>query len=673
MAKATKRRTNKRAHRGLSSRVLDARPDTLDFRDRTYVPTLVEVPERVPLTQYTKLKLPILDQGAEGACTGFGLAAVANYLLWTRRVVPRRVGVSPRMLYEMARRYDEWPGTDYAGSSARGAMKGWHKHGVCSSKLWTYSATKKDSVLTEARARDAAQRPLGAYFRVNHQDLVALHAAITEVGVLYASAVTHEGWDEVDAKGQIPFEASRHELAGGHAFAIVAYDREGLWIQNSWGSSWGKHGFARIRYDDWLANGTDVWVARLAAPIEFESPRATATSRSAAAGSRESLSQADLRPHLISIGNDGQLRTSGPFGTSAEEARSIFRSDIPRLTRGWKQKRILVYAHGGLVSESSAVQRLADYRAALLEAQVYPLSFVWRSDYWTTVKSILEDALRRRRPEGPLDAAKDYLLDRLDDALEPIARSLGGKRVWDEMKENALRSTTHEEGGARLAAEELALLARDPAVEIHVAAHSAGAIFQAPLVQLLAGQGRLSQGVAKGLNGYGVPIRTCTLWAPACTMELFRACYLPLISGKQIERFSLFTLTDRAEQDDHCAQIYHKSLLYLVSNAFEQRFRVPVIQPHGEAILGMEKFIARDVDLLALFESGRHEWVLAPNTAPVGTPEASQAQHHGDFDDDEPTVKAALARILGSSSAGANVEFAFEPSASSLCDRRREL
>jgi hypothetical protein len=37
-----------------------------------YVPTLVEVPPERPLTDYQKHGVPILDQGQEGACTGFG-------------------------------------------------------------------------------------------------------------------------------------------------------------------------------------------------------------------------------------------------------------------------------------------------------------------------------------------------------------------------------------------------------------------------------------------------------------------------------------------------------------------------------------------------------------------------------------------------------------------------
>lgn len=91
-------------------RTLDARPDTLDFRDRMFVPTLCEVPEEMTLQAYEKRlggKALILDQGEEGACSGFGLAATCNYLLRTRKVYPSKTPVSARMLYEMAKRYDE--------------------------------------------------------------------------------------------------------------------------------------------------------------------------------------------------------------------------------------------------------------------------------------------------------------------------------------------------------------------------------------------------------------------------------------------------------------------------------------------------------------------------------------------------------------------------------------
>ena len=72
--------------------MLDARPDRPDLRDRIYLPPLVSLPHQYPPPEWIKTYLPrytkaglILDQGEEGACTGFGLAAVVNYLLWSAR------------------------------------------------------------------------------------------------------------------------------------------------------------------------------------------------------------------------------------------------------------------------------------------------------------------------------------------------------------------------------------------------------------------------------------------------------------------------------------------------------------------------------------------------------------------------------------------------------------
>lgn len=652
-----------------AQRVYNVRPDTMDFRDKMYEATLIEVPKRIALEDYRKVKVPILDQGTEGACTGFGLATVTNYLLRKRKEVKGGDSVSPRMMYEMAKRYDEWPGEKYDGSSARGAMKGWHKHGVCSESLWRYDPKKPDARLTEARIADAANRPLGAYFRVNHKDLVAMHAALAEVGILYATATVHAGWEAVSADGVIPL---RDEILGGHAFAIVAFDERGFWIQNSWGPDWGHQGFALVSYQDWLGNGTDIWVARLGAPVMLEAAAKGAAPGRAGAMRAKSYSYPELRPHIISIGNDGALRDDGIFGTSATEAEEIIKQDFPRITGNWKKKRLLLYAHGGLVSEESAIQRVSDYRKALLDAEVYPLAFSWKSDAWTTIKNIIEDAHSRRRPEGILDAAKDFMLDRLDDALEPLARTLGGRTMWSEMKENALFATLNEKGGARIALGFLdELLAQDPSIEIHIAGHSAGSIFHAPVVQLLTAKGKIASGPLSGMTGLGRKIETCTLWAPACTVDLFKQTYLPALNAKGIKRFALFTLTDQVEQDDNCANIYHKSLLYLVSDAFEQRVRIPVFQKDGEPILGMEKFIRNDAELDMLFKNGKADWVRSPNTAEDGSPIHSTARHHGDFDDDKPTVLATLARILGRGTAQAPFEFARTPA--SLRARRLKL
>ena len=628
-------------------RVFDAMPDTVDFRDAMYSPALIEVPPVSDLANYRKARIPVLDQGSEGACTGFGLATVANYLLRDRGKKAAADEVSAWMLYAMAKRYDEWPGEEYVGSSARGAMKGWHKHGACAARLW------KDATggieLDEERAADAITRPMGAYFRVNHKDLVAMHTAIAEVGMLYATARVHTGWQDVrEGDEEIAYSP---DLVGAHAFAIVGYDREGLWIQNSWGPRWGSGGLARIGYGDWLENGTDVWVAALGVPVDLARTAAPASIRSAAPRSHEGYVYSALRPHIVTARNDGELDPKGVYGLTREGLRSIVQEQIPRRMEGWARKRLMLHAHGGLVPQGSAVQYVANNREAALAAEVYPLSFIWRSDAWSTIRNILQEAFSRRRDEGLLDKAKDFMLDRIDDTLEPIARHLGGKTMWDEMKENAQRSTTGSGGAARLTADLVVEQHRAGALdEIHLVGHSAGAIFQAHLADYL---------IRKG-----IPIESLTLWAPACTMKLFNEMYKPRIESGEIRSFRLFILDDGAEQDDHCANIYHKSLLYLVSHAFEERPRIPLIQ-EGTALLGLQRDAKK---IPQRYWNGRNRRLFVSPAAPE-----SNSTHHGDFDNDAKTLEATLKMIVDGAALAPASSSPRPASASSLARRRQTL
>ncbi|TKS53795.1 peptidase C1 [Luteimonas yindakuii] len=667
-------------------RLLDARPDTADFRDRMFDPTLVDVPPTMPLDRHLKRRVPVLDQGGEGACTAFALVTVAHTLLRSRRPRPLATRLSPRMAYDMARRYDEWEGEDYAGSSCRGAMKGWHRHGLATEAVWPWRARAEPEAYTERRARDAQRHPLGAYARVNHRDLVAMHVAIAETGVLYASAAVHEGWLKPPASGAIAWR--QQDVTGYHAFAIVGYDARGFWIQNSWGTGWGRNGHAHLGYDEWLERGTDTWVGRLAVPVQVQRPATSAVFNSALAAQSTGYSQADLRPHIVSLGNDGRLRSGGRFGNSQDDIRNLVRNDLPRITRGWSRKRILLYAHGGLVPEQAAVQRVADYRQSLLGQEIYPLAFIWKTDLWTTLGNLLRDAARPRS-EGLLERTRDLLLDRLDDTLEPLARVLGGRAMWEEMKENALLATTavsrdgqgglQEAGGAAQVARLLHdWQQRDPTVEIHVAAHSAGSILLAPLVQLLTTEGQIASGPAAGMLGLGGKIESAHLWAPALTTGLFLQTFAPALRERRIDRASLFTLTDRAERDDHCARVYNKSLLYLVAHAFEATARnwIDRDRRHGTPLAGMALFIEHaefgNAEMRALIRDGLLDWIQAPTVdEAAGSPDASEASNHAAFDDDAATLCATVSRILDVQRSGEGVDI--HRSSAGLDARRRRL
>lgn len=244
----------------VSARKLDAFPDRIDLRDWPYQPTLAPLHDELD----NRHRVPeILDQGMEGACTGFALAGAINYLL-AQRGLRRRV--SPRMLYEMARCYDEWPGENYEGSSARGAMKGWARHGVCERKLWP-DGSRGRGYLTESIGKAATATPSGAYYRVKHKEVRDVHAALNEVGIVYCTLMVHAGWDKPGPvgvkvgsgknKSKLPVIARKGRAESGHAAALVGCTRQGFIVQNSWGPHWGAKGFALLPYEDYMLHVTD--------------------------------------------------------------------------------------------------------------------------------------------------------------------------------------------------------------------------------------------------------------------------------------------------------------------------------------------------------------------------------------------------------------------------------
>jgi hypothetical protein len=110
--------------------------------------------------------------------------------------------------------------------------------------------------------------------------------------------------------------------------------------------------------------------------------------------------------------------------------------------------------------------------------------------------------------------------------------------------------------------------------------------------------------------------------------------------------------------------------LYLVSNAFEDKQRIPFFRD-GVPLLGMQKFVQKDQELVDLFKLDQASWVLSPNSKPDGSIDRSTSTSHGGFDDNVPTVNAALGRMLNQSSVQAKIDF--NSSASHLADRRHRL
>jgi hypothetical protein len=125
-------------------------------------------------------------------------------------------------------------------------------------------------------------------------------------------------------------------------------------------------------------------------------------------------------------------------------------------------------------------------------------------------------------------------------------------------------------------------------------------------------------------------------------VDLFKRKLQPLVGpGNKIESLTVYTMNKSLEQGD-TAGPYRKSLLYLVSNAFE------AVQP--TPILGLEESVRRDAEMLRFFGlSGtqpRMAEILFAKTSPSAPPNSAVlAARHVDFDSDVTTMNCVMRRI----------------------------
>lgn len=648
-----------------SPRRLTATKDPIDLRDRSYMPPPLSLSERYPsdadiakyLIAYTNAGL-ILDQGQEGACTGFGLACVVNYLRWRKAQLPAKLdSVSPRMLYNFARRYDEYAGEDYDGSSCRGALKGWFHHGVCLEPDWPYSS--QDTTPPKfGYATRAANNTLGVYYRIELKLISDLQAAIFETGAIYVSCFTHDGWDEVavskrkkitghDSLPIIPFDG-KPSRSGGHAFALVGFNTDGFIVQNSWGNAWGAGGFAVLTYADWLANAMDAWVAALGVPGVVLGQLASGSklgSSRAGINRSEWWDEATAYEHSIVLGNDGRVSR---YLTQDELSRALLYQacglpDQWFRQQGGAKKRLLIYAHGGLNSEADAIKRARALGHYFIGNGCYPLFMIWKTGLFESIGNIISE--RFNRGEERAGSLRETITDASDWLIENSIGRPFARPLWSEMKENAAFATQPTRGGDLLvsALQNLKAIWGDQ-LEIHLVGHSAGTIFHGHLIDLLA---------ARGLEER---IGSIHLYAPACTVQFANRHFAP--QEALMKRLYLDILSDENERDDNVV-IYRKSLLYLVSNALEGDLRTP--------ILGLENVLDEDykgwdgssstgealgnwrqaVKLSGMLKEHRLTVFKANKTLVCRSPETRVNASHGGFDNDVTIIEKTLTRITG--------------------------
>lgn len=162
----------------------------------------------------------VLDQGDTPQCVGY-----AGWGWLSGGPVVNQPKFSPTDLYHWAQDEDEWPGSDYEGSSTLGLMKALQKKGYVGEYIWA-------------------------------TDVETLVSWILTKGPVVVGTNWYMDMFTPDSQG---FIEPAGDMAGGHEWRIIGADRDrkcydgtkgALRMVNSWGRSWHENGRAWISFGD---------------------------------------------------------------------------------------------------------------------------------------------------------------------------------------------------------------------------------------------------------------------------------------------------------------------------------------------------------------------------------------------------------------------------------------
>jgi len=190
----------------------------------------------------------IRDQKNTGACVGFATAdGVLRWHYTKKGLINEGTEVSPRFIWMANKETDTftaYPSTfiESVGTQTKLALAIARKFGCALEADLPmegplYSGSIQDFYYNAARFRIIAYQNLGT-------DLQKWRYWIATNGPILTRLSIDSNWLNATSTGGELITYDKASARGGHAVAIVGYDKDGFIIRNSWGTDWGDSGFA---------------------------------------------------------------------------------------------------------------------------------------------------------------------------------------------------------------------------------------------------------------------------------------------------------------------------------------------------------------------------------------------------------------------------------------------
>ncbi|MCK0126423.1 C1 family peptidase, partial [Gelidibacter sp. F2691] len=517
----------------------------------------------------------------------------------------------------------------------RSAIKGFYHHGACLD--WPFPTTPPDATRWQSdcylrdgpdigrrftsveQARNARDIGLGAYFRLasvlNH-----FHAALNDAQAVLVSANVHDGWLQAvpNKNGVITWPPSKGKM-GTHAFVLTGYDEHGFHVLNSWGPEWGGYkgqaGIGLWNYDDWARNVIDGWVLRLGvpAPAAFGASVGEKGSKGVVGKIRSGSTPCfELVGHYMHL-DDGYHVSSGSYPSFSDGWSRTQEHLAPKLdpkadpSDPDKYRGILLWIPGSLEGIKPAFSAAVARKNAIKALGLYPYTIFWCNSFVEKSLEVLESLFDSCMSQAGETA------EHLDELIENRVRGVG-RAFWRDIEMSAMRAL---KGTGELPFERhldrsysvtgvvgdflhsLLDLKEETGCELHIVAEGAGALMVHEMLSLL------RPDMPPPFSQPGVDFRetwfdTMHLAHPAIGLPRAQNVLLPRIAkmngpldGKRRRKTtarkpvvqSLLTAAEKVPariyvptedlEERVCFGGYGKSVLHLVSNAFEDRYPLP--------------------------------------------------------------------------------------------------
>ncbi|MDR4892209.1 MULTISPECIES: C1 family peptidase [unclassified Chryseobacterium] len=213
---------------------------TMKFKGKSAIAAAATIPSSYSIPNTP----PILNQGQEGSCVAFATAyAAASTLEHNFKGItnPR----SPEYVYNQIKLSD-CPNGTYI-SRGLNLIK---DQGVCSWNEMPYTDVECSTQPNTTQKSAASTHKFTTWATVDNTNIDNVKTLLS-MNLPIIIAVTVDGsFDNLSSANNWIWKSHSGAVRGKHAVCIVGYDdaKQAFKVQNSWGTTWGDHGFFWINY-----------------------------------------------------------------------------------------------------------------------------------------------------------------------------------------------------------------------------------------------------------------------------------------------------------------------------------------------------------------------------------------------------------------------------------------